>query len=168
MQVIDHDDVMGHFEHEADGLRVAFDFDDVGTGPPVVLAHALAFTSWYDPLIGALDGWSVLRFRRAVTGDPRVFSIDADATALAALIDHLGLERPHIVGHSYGGLVALAAVHATPSGFASLALLEPAPTGFLPPTVASAAMAPMFRRRPRVARRWRCTSSSSWCAATPA
>ena len=61
------------------------------------------------------------------------------------MIDHVGFERPHVVGHSYGGLVALGAVRATPSGFASLALLEPAPTGFLPPEIAAAAMAPMFQ-----------------------
>ena len=103
---------MGHFEHDADGLHIAFDFDQVGTGPPVVLAHALAFASWYDPLIAALDGWSVLRYRRTIAGDPQAFSIDADAAALAALIDHVGFERPHVVGHSYGGLVALAVVRA--------------------------------------------------------
>ena len=78
----------------------------------------------------------MLRYRRTIAGDPRAFSIDADAAALAALIDHVGFERPHVVGHSYGGLVALGAVRATPSGFASLALLEPAPTGFLPPEIA--------------------------------
>jgi hypothetical protein len=31
-----------------------------------------------------------------------------------------------------------------PARFASLALLEPAPTGFLPPSAASAAMTPLF------------------------
>jgi pimeloyl-ACP methyl ester carboxylesterase len=144
VRVIDHDDVMGHFEHEADGLRIVFDVDLVGAGPPVVLAHALAFASWYDPLIAALDGWSLLRYRRTVVGEPHEFSIEGDAAALVALIDHVGLERPHVVGHSYGGLVALGMVRATPSRFASLALLEPAPTGFLPPEVAAAAMAPMF------------------------
>ena len=143
---IDDDEAMSRFEHDADGLRVAFelDFDRVGTGPPVVLAHALAFAPWYDPLIAALDGWSVLRYRRTVTGDLRAFSIDADAVALAALIDHVGVARPHVVGHSYGGLVALALVAASPSRFASLALLEPAPTGFLAPELAQTAMAPLF------------------------
>jgi pimeloyl-ACP methyl ester carboxylesterase len=135
---------MSHFEHDADGLRITFDLDRVGSGPPVVLAHALAFASWYDPLIAALDGWSVLRYRRTVAGDVGAFNIERDAAALVALIDHVGIERSHIVGHSYGGLVALAVVGAMPTRFASLALLEPAPTGFLPPAVASAAMAPLF------------------------
>jgi pimeloyl-ACP methyl ester carboxylesterase len=148
---------MSRFEHDADGLRITFDVDRVGSGPPVVLAHALAFASWYDPLIEALAGWSVLRYRRTIGGDPDAFSIERDAGALAALIDHVGFERPHLVGHSYGGLVALAMVRAAPSRFASLALLEPAPTGFLPPAVATAAMAPLFAaatsRGPTVAMR---------------
>lgn len=136
---------MSRFEHDADELRVVFDVDHAGTGPPVLLAHALAFAGWYDPLIAALDGWSVLRYRRRVTGDPRAFSIDRDAAALAALIDHVDIERPHVVGHSYGGLVALALARADPSACASLALLEPAPTGFLAPAVAEAALTPLFR-----------------------
>jgi pimeloyl-ACP methyl ester carboxylesterase len=135
---------MRRFEHAAEGLRITFDVDQVGAGPPVVLAHALPYASWYDPLIASLDGWSVLRYRRTIAGDRAAFSIERDAAALAALIDDMGLERPHLVGHSYGGLVGLAAVWAAPVRFASLALLEPAPTGFLPPAVAAGAMAPLF------------------------
>jgi pimeloyl-ACP methyl ester carboxylesterase len=135
---------MGRFEHTTDGVTITFEYDQVGSGPPVVLAHALAFTRWYDPLVAELDGWSVLRSRRTVSGDSDRFGIDTDAAGLAALTGHLGIEQPHVVGHSYGGLVALALVRADPDAFASLALLEPAPTGFLPPDVAGAAMAPLF------------------------
>jgi 3-oxoadipate enol-lactonase len=135
---------VGRFEHTADGMTITFEYDQLGSGPPVVLAHAPAFTRWYDPLIAVLDGWSVLRYRRTVRGDTAAFSIDADAIAVAELIDHVHVERPHVVGHSYGGLVALALVRADPTAFASLALLEPAPTGFLPPDVARSVMAPLF------------------------
>lgn len=43
-----------------------------------------------------------------------------------ALLDHLGVERAHVVGHSYGGSVALQLALDFPDIVHSLALLEPA------------------------------------------
>jgi pimeloyl-ACP methyl ester carboxylesterase len=42
------------------------------------------------------------------------------------LLDHLGVERAHVVGHSWGGAIALELAAQHPARVASLVLLEPA------------------------------------------
>ncbi|MHB1613688.1 MAG: alpha/beta fold hydrolase, partial [Actinomycetes bacterium] len=61
--------------------------------------------------------------------DPRSYSIPAFAADLVHLAKELGPVRPHLVGHSFGGLVARAAVIAAPESFASLTLLCSGPAG---------------------------------------
>ncbi len=61
--------------------------------------------------------------------EPAAYSPDALAVDLAAVRDGLGLGRAHLVGHSYGGLVARAAVLADPTGWATLTLLGSGPAG---------------------------------------
>jgi pimeloyl-ACP methyl ester carboxylesterase len=131
------------FEVSAGSSRVEFDYDIVGSGPPVVLLHARPFVRWYEPLIAALPGWSILSYRRVVR-DAVVFGIGDDAEAVAALLRHVGVERPHVVGHSYGGLVTLAMAKQARAAVRSLALLEPASIGFLAPAEAEAAAAPLL------------------------
>ena len=71
----------------------------------MVLPHARPFVSWYGPLAGVLDR-AVLRYRRSAPRD-RPWSVVDDAELCARLLARLGVERPDVVGHSYGGLVAL-------------------------------------------------------------
>jgi pimeloyl-ACP methyl ester carboxylesterase len=52
-------------------------------------------------------------------------SLTGQAATIAALIAALGLERPVIVGHSYGGAVALALALNHPAAVGGLALLAP-------------------------------------------
>ena len=92
-------------EHvELDGLRIEYELLD-GAMPVVVLPHARPFVGWYSPLASALDR-AALRYRRSVPRD-RPWCVEDDAALCARLLTHLGIERPHVVGHSYGGLVAL-------------------------------------------------------------
>ena len=51
------------------------------------------------------------------------------ASDIVRLLDALGIERAHLVGHSLGGCVALQVAHAYPDRVGRLALLEP-PLGF--------------------------------------
>jgi pyruvate dehydrogenase E2 component (dihydrolipoamide acetyltransferase) len=57
-------------------------------------------------------------------------TLDTLAAAVTGLLDALNLPRAHLVGHSLGGAVALAAAAARPEAVASLSLL--APVGFGP------------------------------------
>jgi 3-oxoadipate enol-lactonase len=100
-----------------------------GEGPPVLLVHA-----------GGLDGrmWEPLAQRledrfTLVIPDLRGFGRtplrpepDAPAEDLIALLDELGIERPAIVGNSFGGRVALELATAAPGRVAALALLASA------------------------------------------
>jgi pimeloyl-ACP methyl ester carboxylesterase len=52
-------------------------------------------------------------------------SVAQQAVDCRALLHHLGVERAHVVGHSYGGIVALQLALETPGVVHSLALLEP-------------------------------------------
>jgi pimeloyl-ACP methyl ester carboxylesterase len=52
---------------------------------------------------------------------------EADAAALARILDEAG----HLVGHSYGGLIALLAAEQRPDAVLSLTLIEPAVTSLL-------------------------------------
>jgi pimeloyl-ACP methyl ester carboxylesterase len=55
------------------------------------------------------------------------------AADLLALLDHLNIERPHIVGHSLGGVVALHLVALHPERAASLTVSDSRIRGLQPP-----------------------------------
>jgi pimeloyl-ACP methyl ester carboxylesterase len=124
----------------------SFPIDDVdiaycdrGAGEPVFLVHAGVFSDWFLPvsLARSLDGFRVIRVRRAGYGGPtpsRHLTIADHARHVAALADHLGLERIHWVGHSSSCQMGLQLALDRPNLIASLILLEPAAVGgFLVP-----------------------------------
>ena len=87
-------------------------------GPPLVLLHGLAGSgAWWKRNLPALSG----AFRVTAVDLPGFGSSHPDArlildelpAQLDALLDELGIERAHVMGHSMGGLVAggLAADH---------------------------------------------------------
>ncbi|MBM7171312.1 acetoin dehydrogenase dihydrolipoyllysine-residue acetyltransferase subunit [Streptomyces sp. G44] len=55
--------------------------------------------------------------------------LDTLATVLTGFLDALGIERAHLVGHSLGGAVCVAAAAGAPGRIASLALVSPAGIG---------------------------------------
>ena len=63
---------------------------------------------------------------------------------MRTVLSHLGINRPHVVGHSYGGVLALELARRRRVAVRSLALLEPAPTGLLERDEASARTAPLL------------------------
>jgi 3-oxoadipate enol-lactonase len=100
-------------EVEAGGIRIAY--DRRGSGPPVVLVHGLGGTSkgiWRH-LAGELEGeFAVvaydLRGAGASAVPPGPYSTDDFVSDLRALVGELRIERPALVGHSFGGTIALA------------------------------------------------------------
>jgi len=120
-----------------EGPQGALHVDDGGAGGlPVVFVHSAA---------GTTQHWSAqLRHlratRRAVAldlrghgrsapprdGDYRIGSLAAD---LGATLDHLGLQRVVLVGHSLGGVVCVAFAGLHPERVAGLFLLDPAGDG---------------------------------------
>ncbi|BAH48790.1 alpha/beta fold hydrolase [Rhodococcus opacus] len=102
-------------------------------GERVVLVHASAFASWYDPLIEQLTAYSTLRYRRRLrksdSGVYRALTVAEDAGTCVSVMDHVGWDAAHIVGHSYGALVALQLATENPGRVGSVALLEPAIRG---------------------------------------
>ncbi len=113
---------------ELDGVQVEYEL--LGDGEPVVLPHALPFVSWYTPLAQAMDR-AVLRYRRSVPAG-RSWRVEDDGVLCAQLLTRLGIERPDLVGHSYGGLVALELARDHGVEPRSVALLEPAMIGCSP------------------------------------
>ncbi len=86
-------------------------YERLGTGPSLVLIHGLTDTrrAW-DPLLGALaarfDVVSVdLRGHGESFSEPP-FDVLTMAGDVREVVETLGLERPLLVGHSLGGLVA--------------------------------------------------------------
>jgi pimeloyl-ACP methyl ester carboxylesterase len=93
---------------------------DVGRGPVVVLLHGLAgSTRWWGHNVEALAAsYRVVAIDLPGFGTtPRWHRLDLDriAAQLVGVLDGLGIERAHVVGHSMGGLIAcsLAADHAS-------------------------------------------------------
>jgi len=115
------------------GLRdVVINYREVGEGPkPLVLVHGLAANMAF---------WN-LRLQNALARRCRVVSYDlrghgyssmpergyspaAMAGDLIGLLDYLGIERAHLVGHSFGGTVLLNAAAATPDRVLSMTLVD--------------------------------------------
>ena len=102
-------------------------YEVAGTGPPVVLIHGgwLNSSQW-DALFPALTrNYRVLRYDmrgygRSALGQPD--SAYAQFEDLAALLRHVGIERPHVIGVSAGAQAAIDYALNFPNGVSSLLL----------------------------------------------
>ena len=123
-----------------------------------MLPHARPFVMWYQPLIAGCHepAPAVLRYRREATATG--WSVEDDARLCVALLAHLGIERSTWSGTPTAASSPLSSPVRV-SGLRSLALLEPATVGLLPPDEA-AAHGPRSSRSPGPrARRRRWTGS---------
>ena len=110
-----------------------------GQGPAILLVHGglsngqLAWRELWDPLVA--DYRLVAVDRRGHGQSPRgsgPFTIEGDAVDLEAVADELGLDTFHVVGHSYGGLVALELCRRAASRLVTVHLIEPPYLALLP------------------------------------
>lgn len=110
--------------------RVAF--IDQGAGPPVVFIHGQgADLSSFAPVYPALEGQvrivalDIPGFGKSDKPEPHI-STEFYRDLLGVLVRELGLERPWLVGHSFGGLIALMYAEAQPVRVAGLTLIDSA------------------------------------------
>jgi pimeloyl-ACP methyl ester carboxylesterase len=107
------------------------EYEVTGAGEPTLLIHGAHLARAMAPLVdtAALEGFELIRYHRrgyAGSSHPAPASIAEHADDAAALLDHLGHDRVHVVGHSSGAVVSLELAARHPHRVRSLTLLEPA------------------------------------------
>ena len=103
-----------------------------GSGEPVLLIPPGPLADSFLPLLSEealLDRFSLILYhRRGMAGSSDVtppVSFAEQAADAAGLLDHIGIGRAHVVGHSTGATIALQLALDRPEVVQSLALLEP-------------------------------------------
>ncbi len=129
-----------------ENTHIRLDYRESGTGEAVVLLHSTGFDSGQWRGVGEMlaRDFRVLAPDLPGYGESRVvddgMSLEHDLQAVVLLLQQCG--RPaHLVGHSYGGLLALRLALTEPALLASLTLIEPMSRGVLQGSDAAAARA---------------------------
>jgi pimeloyl-ACP methyl ester carboxylesterase len=93
---------------------ITIHYQQVGTGPDVVMVHGITgnLAVWHLRIVPALaDRFRLLTYDLRGHGysdtPPTGYSPDAMATDLRELLDALEIERPVVIGHSYGADISL-------------------------------------------------------------
>jgi 3-oxoadipate enol-lactonase len=114
---------------------VELEYEERGSGDPIVLMHAGLCAAWFEPLMDepALEPFRLIRYHRAgYAGSSHPWGevgIPDHARHCRGLLDHLGVERAHLVGHSSSADMAMQLAVDAPDRVASLTLMEPAIIG---------------------------------------
>jgi 3-oxoadipate enol-lactonase len=119
---------------ETNGARIAYDV--AGAGEAVVLIHAgVANRSMWDDEVAALrDAYRVIRYDTRGFGETETEKVSfSNREDVAALLDHLGEERAHLVGLSRGGQIALDFTVERPERVRSLAVVAGGISGYESP-----------------------------------
>lgn len=113
--------------------------ESLGTGEPVLLIHGSILADAWAPLLAepSLAGqYRLINYhRRGFAGSVHhtgPFTIADQAADANVVLNHFGVEKAHVVGHSYGGSTALQLAHDAPGKVHSLGLLEPALVPMIP------------------------------------
>jgi pimeloyl-ACP methyl ester carboxylesterase len=116
-----------------DGIELEYELH--GDGEPVVLIHPGIFADWFTPLLqepALISRYRLVHYHRVgCVGSSRVagpVSFAQQAAHTQWLMQHLGIARAHVVGHSSSGDIALQLALDVPDVVQSLAVLEPALT----------------------------------------
>lgn len=120
---------MAYFEHEGCTLH----YEEYGQGTPVLLIHGLGSSTedWemQVPALAAQHRVIVMDMRGHGRSDkPRQrYSIAGFSADVIALIEHLQLDHPHLVGLSMGGMISFQLAVDQPHMFKSLCVVNSAP-----------------------------------------
>jgi pimeloyl-ACP methyl ester carboxylesterase len=110
---------------------VELEYEVVGSGEPMLLISPV-IADGFLPLLSEpalMDGYQLIRYHKrgwvgSTTTVPPV-SIATHAADAAGLLEHLGVSRAHIAGHSTGAVVAAQLALDSPETVHTLILLEP-------------------------------------------
>jgi non-heme chloroperoxidase len=108
-------------------------YADLGSGIPVIFVHGSFSTLdyWRPQLDSFVRHYRVIVYsRRHYPPNPQrldghEYGVSLHVDDLAGLLERLGIERAHIIGHSYGAYVALAFALRYPEKVWDLVLVEP-------------------------------------------
>jgi pimeloyl-ACP methyl ester carboxylesterase len=95
---------------DVNGLSIAF--RQAGRGPALVLLHGFLFDSraWSPQLKGLSERFTVIAWDAPGAGQssdpPETFTIADWAKSLAGLLDAIGVDKSHILGLSWGGILS--------------------------------------------------------------
>ena len=116
-------------EVEVEGLRVTY--ERAGTGPPVALANGFVgdgLSTWGKQIDALSRDFTVIAWDAPGSGHssdpPESFRVADYADCWASFLRALGFPRAHLVGLSFGGIVALSLVERQPELPLSLALVS--------------------------------------------
>lgn len=108
------------------------EYEVQGDGEPVLLIHGSHVADAFLPFAkepAIAEAYRVIHYhRRGFAGSDRhagPFDIEDQRRDALALLRTLNVDRAHVVGHSYGAVIALELASAEPSVVHSLVLLEP-------------------------------------------
>lgn len=103
----------------------------VGSGPPVVFCHGTPWSSaLWAPFADALSAefstyvWDMPGYGRSSKLEEHAVDLGTQGELFSDLLDHWGLQAPHVVAHDFGGAVALRAHLLHGASYASLALVD--------------------------------------------
>src|SRR5688500_4034554 len=124
----------GESHLDVPGGKVWYKVTGSGTKTPVILLHGgPGFTSGYLKSLEAIgNGRKVVRYDQLGSGnstkitDTALFNIPHFVAELEALRSHLGFDKVHVLGHSWGTILALEYYRAHPNRVASLVQASPA------------------------------------------
>lgn len=128
--------------HSDDALELPATFDyqgqavrwgQLGTqGPALVTVHGTPFSAHVWRRIAPLFArhcrvfyYDLLGYGQSEKAPGQDVSLGMQNTLLAALLEHWGLERPHVLAHDFGGATALRAHLLDGCNYASLTLIDP-------------------------------------------
>jgi len=113
---------------EIDGISIAYERS--GDGPPIVLLHGFTHDSrvWRRQVEALSAGFTVVAWDAPGAGQsgdpPPTFGIGDWAQCLAGLLASIGVARAHVVGLSWGGLLAQEFYRRYPASIISLTLAD--------------------------------------------
>ena len=110
---------------------IELEYEVRGSGEPLLLISPVVAGAFlpFQSAPALVDRYRLIRYHRrgwgGSTHTAAPVAIADHAADAVALLDHLGVDRAHVAGHSSGGSIALELAHRYPERAHTLALLEP-------------------------------------------